>query len=201
MRPASRCGLAGFVLGSFSLDNSRNMHTSLPTPQDTPSSTPVRSSRRRSLFWLGFVVGFGMLVISSCSGVAIALGLNQLSLAELQGIGSAWTPPPYTPEPTPLPVAVTDGSSAGSLRFAPQQAVRNLTNSRVNLRSTPGYLSKPASDVIGVIQPGASAVILGENQTADNLVWWRVRAVLDDGRTIEGWVAEATASGVQILGE
>ena len=79
--------------------------------------------------------------------------------------------------------------------------MRNLTNSRVNVRATPGYLSKSASDVIGVMAPGGVAVILGEQQTADNLAWWRVRVTLDDGRAVEGWVAEATASGVQILGE
>ncbi|MFO7634311.1 MAG: SH3 domain-containing protein [Caldilinea sp.] len=158
--------------------------------------------KRRSLFLPGFVLGFGMLMIASCSSVGIALGLNQLSLAELQGNGAAaWTPPPYTPAPTPLPVTTAaESSSAGSTRFAPQQDVRNLTNSRVNVRATPGYLSKPSGDVIGVIQPGATAVVLGENQASDNLVWWRVRVALDDGRTIEGWVAEATASGVQILG-
>jgi hypothetical protein len=178
-------------------------HTSLPKPHDEPPivATTSQPARRRSLFWLGFVVGFGVLVISSCSGVAIALGLNQLSLAELQGNGAAWTPPPYTPEPTPPPAAVAEGGFTGSTRFAPQQTVRNLTNSRVNVRATPGYLSKPAGDVIGILQPGGSAVVLGESQAADNLVWWRVRVTLDDGRAIEGWVAEATASGVQILGE
>lgn len=141
-----------------------------------------------------------MLVISSCSGVAVALGLNQLSLAELQGNGASWTPPPYTPAPTPLPIAAENGFT-DSTRFTPQQSVRNLTNSRVNVRAAPGYLSKPDGDVIGVMPPGATAVVLGESQAADNLVWWRVRTALDDGRTIEGWVAEATASGVQILGE
>lgn len=88
-----------------------------------------------------------------------------------------------------------------STRFTPEQTVRNLTNSRVNVRVTPGYLSKPAGDVLGVVAPGAALLILGENQIADNLTWWRVRATLVDGRVVEGWVAEATASGVQILGE
>jgi len=179
------------------------MYTSPPMHQEEPPilTTTPQPTRRRSLFWLGFVVGFGMLVISSCSGVAIALGINQLSLADLQGNSAAWTPPPYTPAPTPPPATAAESGFAGSTRFAPQQTVRNLTNSRVNVRATPGYLSKATSDVIGVMQPGAAAVVLGENQAADNLIWWRVRAMLDDGRSVEGWVAEATASGVQILGE
>jgi hypothetical protein len=51
-----------------------------------------------------------------------------------------------------------------------------------------------------VLQPAAAAVVLGENQLADSLTWWQVRATLDNGQEVEGWVAEATASGVQILG-
>lgn len=184
------------------------MNTSSPRPSAKPSAKPsaepittsVKSGRRRSRFWLGFAVGFGLLAISSCSGIAIALGLNQLSLADIQGNEALWTPPPYTPAQTPAPVVETN-TTDGAARFSPQQRVRNLTNSRVNVRAAPGYLSKPPGDVIGVMAPGGVAVILGGQQVADNLSWWRVRVTLDDGRTIEGWVAEATASGVQILGE
>lgn len=173
-----------------------------PPPSNRPSNQPSNQpSNRRARFWIGFAAGFALLTIASCSGVGIALGLNELSLAELQGNGVVWTPPPYTPAATPLPVADAAAVVGGSTRFAAGERARNLTNSRVNLRSTPGYLSKAASDVIGALQPGDRVTILGENQVADNLVWWRVRAALADGRTVDGWVAEATASGVQILGE
>ncbi len=173
-----------------------------PSPQESAPLPPTAARRtRRSYFWPGFALGFALLALASCSGLAIALGLNQFSLAEIQGNGAAWTPPPYTPAPTPLPVAeAVDGQSV-SARFAPDQAVRNLTNSRVNVRATPGYLSKPDSDVIGSLPPSGTAIILGESQLADNLVWWRVRAAVADGSAIDGWVAEATASGVQILGQ
>ena len=86
-------------------------------------------------------------------------------------------------------------------RFTPGQTVRNVTNSRVNVRAAPGFLSKPPEDVLGVLAPGATLEILGESAAADNLVWWRIRARAPDGAPLEGWVAEATASGVQILGE
>lgn len=165
-----------------------------------PARPTSPNPRTRSNFWLGFALGFTLLTVVSCSGIGIAFGINRLNLAELRGVSAAWTPPPYTPTPVPQPTA-NEGGSIGSTRFASQQTVRNLTNSRVNIRATPGYLSKPAGDVLGVVAPGATLLILGENQMADNLIWWRVRATLVDGRVVEGWVAEATASGVQILGE
>ena len=138
------------------------------------------------------MVGFGLLLFASCSVGAVALGLNRLNLADLRAGAVGWTPAPYTPAVTPLPAAESQP--------APGQKVRNMTNSRVNLRRSPGYLSKPEGDVVGVLQPAAAAVVLGEKQLADSLTWWQVRATLDDGREAEGWVAEATASGVQILG-
>jgi len=183
------------------------MHLSSPPfdenqpPQSQPQQPQAPRRKPRSLFWIGFVVGFGLLALASCSGVGIALGLNELSLAELQGNGVVWTPPPYTPVPTSAPADVAIGETGTSTRFVAQQQVRNLTNSRVNVRATPGYLSKPADDVIGVLEPGAAIIIAGENQVADNLTWWYVQATLADGRAVVGWVAEATASGVQILGE
>ncbi|MFZ1771788.1 MAG: SH3 domain-containing protein [Caldilinea sp.] len=180
------------------------MQSSLSIPEETqPVSPPPTPPARKtySRFWVGFVIGFGILLLASCSGIGIALGLNAVSLAELQGNGVVWTPPPYTPAPTLQPEADVATGADGSARFSAERRVRNLTNSRVNVRATPGYLSKQASDVIGVLEPGAAVTILGESQGADNLVWWRVQAVLADGRTVEGWVAEATASGVQILGE
>lgn len=173
---------------------------SQPTPS-MPPTPPTPKRRPRSLFWIGFGVGFGLLALASCSSLGVALGLNQLSLAELQGNGVVWTPPPYTPTPTAVAADEAVTVMGTSTRFAPQQRVRNLTNSRVNVRATPGYLSKPAGDVIGVLEPGATVVVSGENQAADNLTWWYVQATLADGRTVVGWVAEATASGVQILGE
>ena len=184
-------------LSSPSSDENQSPPSQLQQPQPT---APRR--KPRSLFWIGVVVGFGLLALASCGGVGIALGLNELSLAELQGNGVVWTPPPYTPVPTPAPVDAAIVPPTGtSTRFVAQQQVRNLTNSRVNVRVTPGYLSKPAGDVIGALEPGATIVIAGENQVADNLTWWYVQATLADGRAVVGWVAEATASGVQILGE
>ncbi|MBW7882240.1 MAG: SH3 domain-containing protein [Caldilineaceae bacterium] len=162
---------------------------------------PARTPRRRSLFWLGFALGFLLLATASCGGLGLALGINQLSLAELRRAGPVWTPPAVTPTPAVVAAPAASSPQGVSTRFAPGQLVRNLTGSRVNIRTTPGYLSKPDGDILGVIQPGDSLEIVGESAAADNLIWWQIRYAAPDGRMIDGWVAEATASGVQILGE
>ncbi len=154
----------------------------------------------RTNFWPGFALGFALLALTSCGGIAAALGFTRLTLADLQGGDPAWSPPPITPTAvvTPLPAAAL---AAVSARFSAGQTVRNGTNSRVNIRATPGYLGKPPTDVVGQLASGDTLVVLGESALADNLIWWRIRFVAPDGVAVEGWVAEATASGVQILSE
>ena len=156
----------------------------------------------RSRFWLGLILSFGLLTLGSCGGLLMASGLNRASLAELQGSGPAWTPPPVTPTPA---VSAEVNSSGGAevyrAAFAPGAEVRNITGSRVNIRSTAGYLAKPGNDVIAQVAPGERVEILGPSAEADGLIWWQIAYPAPDGRTVEGWVAEATASGVTILGE
>ena len=168
--------------------------------------TAAKKARRgpRSLFWPGFAAGFLLLSAVSCGVSAAALGLNQLTLDEIRGEASAaWTPMPVAPTATPdAAVANTEAGAqapSGSTRFAAGQTARNMTNSRVNIRMTPGYLGKPSSDVIGQLEAGQTLQILGEPTLADELTWWRVQAQ-SNGQPVVGWVAESTASGVQILG-
>lgn len=163
-----------------------------PSPSHLPPSPRQRPSR--AAFWIGFVIGFALLALASCGGVALSLGLNRLSLSDLRSDNASWTPPtlaptpqmPIQPELTPAPVGA----------FSAGQSVRNVTGSRVNVRATPGHLGKSPGDVLMQLAPGDRVVILGDSTLADNLTWWRVQV-----NGIEGWVAEATASGVQILGE
>ncbi len=164
----------------------------------SPSSRPQPSRARRSnrgRYWLGFVLGFTLLALVSCGGMAVAMGFNRLTLADLRGNGSGWTPPTLIPTTTPPPPGVVE-SDPTSGRFGAGQTVFNMTGSRVNLRQTPGHVGKPSGDVLAQLQPGDAVVILGESASADNLAWWRVAY-----QGIEGWVAEATASGVEILGQ
>lgn len=178
--------------------------TQVPVPAPLPPSPGVPAPRRRprSAFWPGFALGFLLLSALSCGALSATFGLTRLTLADIQGSGPGWTPAPSTPAPVVQAEAADAAPAPGvSNRFPAGATVRNLTNSRVNVRATPGYLSKPDGDVIGVLPPDGTAIVLSESQLADNLVWWRVRATVADGRAIDGWVAEATASGVQILGQ
>jgi len=157
-----------------------------------------RRANGRARFWVGFVLGFALLAVASCGGVALSLGLGRLSLAELRGDGTAWVPPTLMPTPETPPALDGDpaGGGSGSARFAAGSIARNITSSRVNVRRTAGHLGKPGDDVLLQIEPGEEVEILGETMQADNLTWYRV---LFKGS--EGWVAESTASGVQILGQ
>ena len=83
--------------------------------------------------------------------------------------------------------------------FQAGDSAYNAANSRVNIRRTPGFLGKPGADVLAQLQPSDTITILDGFSTADNLNWRLVRFVAPDGTTVEGWVAEATASGVVIL--
>lgn len=177
---------------------------SLPVSSPSPSST----SRTRLWFVLGFAIGFGLLSMASCGGLAVALGFGGFSLADFQNSGAVWTPAPAELQPLVIDANALNAGSASSStsptsptssttpRFGADQVVRNVTNSRVNVRRTPGHLGKPASDVLLQLQAGDSVLLSGEYEVADNLTWWQVQV-----RGVTGWVAEATASGVQILGE
>lgn len=166
-------------------------------PAPAPAAPPSRRPRQgRGRFWGGFLLGFVLLGLASGVALALALGFGDVSLADITGNGTAWTPPTLAPTPTPEPGGPEVVEGGGSGRFQSGETVLNMTNSRVNVRRTPGHLGKEASDILAQLEPGDAVQILGETAQADNLTWWRVAY-----RGVEGWVAEATASGVQILGE
>ena len=146
-------------------------------------------------------MGFLLLAAVSCGGLALTLGLNEISLADLQNRGPAWTPPEVTPTPVQSTVAASaaDAESTTGGLFSRGALVQNATPSRVNIRSSVGYLGKPRSDILAQALPGESMEILDGPTEADSLIWWFVRYRSSDGVEVEGWVAEATASGVTIL--
>lgn len=170
-----------------------------PTSTATPPGGP-RSRRPGSRFWLGFALAFLLLSLMSCGALFLATGVTGADLADLQNNEARWQPPQVTA--TPTPAATTEAEQVvdvpGGL-FRAGERVRNITASRVNIRATPGYLGKPDGDIIGQTPPGAVVEILGGRALADNLTWWLIRYDAPDGGTIQGWMAEATAGGVQIM--
>ncbi len=165
------------------------------------NTSPRQVSRRRSLFLPGFVLGFLVLTALTCGGSLYAAGIDGGRLAVLRNGGAVWTPPP-----TPLATIVEQPPTAtdqwtSDATFRRGERPRNVTASQVNVRSSPGYLGKPSGDVIAQAAPGDQVEIVEGPETADGLVWWLVRLQQEDGGSTEGWMAEATASGVQILGE
>ena len=130
------------------------------------------------------------------------MGIGNFSLSELQIGVPAWTPPPITPSPERIVVGSQIGQEepvVATELFSPGDVVSNVTNSRVNIRRTPGYLSKDDDDVLAQLQPGDQVTILDGFSSTDNLSWRQIRFTAADDRSIEGWVAESTASGVVIL--
>lgn len=181
-----------------------------PTAYTTPSVQPASPAGRRPaapgatrrLFWVGFLTSFLLLSIVSCGGLVLSTGLNRIDLASLQGGEPAWVPPVVTPTATPDPAIIGANVGSGGVgAFAVGQQVRNITNSRVNIRQTPGHLGKSAQDIVAQMQPGDMATLIDGPTSADNLVWWLIQYTASDGRAVEGWTAEATGSGVQILGQ
>lgn len=143
-----------------------------------------------------------MLTILSLATFLFSAGFSRLDLATLQGDDQGWMPPEIIATSTPQQSVVSaDAAVSGGGLFAPETVLRNVTSSRVNIRQSPGHLGKDDGDIIGQIQSGEQITIVGPSTTADNLTWWQVRYTTGDGRTVEGWVAQATASGVQILGQ
>lgn len=170
-----------------------------PPPAPEQATPPAQSRRTLSRFWLGFALAFITLSIISCGAVFLATGVTGLDLAELQHNEPRWQPPQVTATPTPSPTTVAEQPAVSDGLFRTGERVRNIAASRVNIRATPGYLGKPDGDIIGQVPPGAEVEIVGGRTLADNLIWWLVRYVAPNGGVIQGWMAEATAGGVQIM--
>jgi hypothetical protein len=172
-------------------------------PQPKPAPSSARRRQLRSLFWPGFVAGFMLLSGLTCGGLVLAAGFDRLDLADIQGSSVSWTPPSVTATPTQPPIAAgeSDVTQETPPGFRIGDRLRNVTTTRVNIRRVPGYLGKPTDDVIGQIGPGEQVELLGGRATADELTWWYIRYTQPNGLALDGWIAEATASGVQILGQ
>jgi len=148
----------------------------------SPSATPIWNR-----FGIGLVAGFALVGAVLCL-VAFLFVRPELNV----GPSPAWTPPAVAAAPidAPAPPSVQGAEQ----RLAVGRRGQVISAAAVNLRRTPGYLNKPAGDVLGTVLRGATVDIIGGPQSVDNLTWWQVRA-----GDREGWMAETRANGDSLL--
>ncbi len=99
-----------------------------------------------------------------------------------------------TPAGVPL-LQLVDDPGDGNLAVGGRARV--LTHAY--MRNSPGYLDKPAGDVITTLAQGVEGAILSGPVSADDLTWWNMRTIGDDQRPLDGWIAESDPNGVQLL--
>jgi hypothetical protein len=150
-----------------------------------PATPPPPRQRDRTGLWAALV--FLLLTVACLAAVAIAFSGGRLP--DLGGAEVSWTPPPDQPT-TPASAS----PSVGGQRFAVGDAVQNVNPGPVNLRQSPGFQNKPATDIIAAVPAEQVVEIAGGPVEADGLVWWQVRL---GERT--GWMAERSSSGVTLL--
>lgn len=82
--------------------------------------------------------------------------------------------------------------------FAPNNTV--ATTAAVNLRRTPGYVGKPATDILAQVPADARMTILSAApQQVDGLDWWQVRYSPAGQTALTGWAAHKSPAGVELL--
>lgn len=76
---------------------------------------------------------------------------------------------------------------------------RVVTQAVVRMRQSPGYLNKPATDVVADIAAGVQGTVLSGPQSANNLTWWRIQTTNPAGAQVTGWMAEKGPDGQTLL--
>lgn len=96
--------------------------------------------------------------------------------------------PTLLPSSTPRPIILT------ATDIPRRYAQISSEVEEVNLRRSPGYITKTDSDVIVKIPQGSKVQIISGPEYADDLAWWYI-----SWNGYEGWVADHTGSGRTIL--
>lgn len=144
-----------------------------------------------------WVAALSGLLLGLATAVAVVIGGFFLLAGGLAGSTAGpqrWYP--ITPTPTiaasPTVAPLTPTPTPEGLYVGGQARV--VSNVGVRLRRTPGYRNKPAADILTVVPPESVVTLVGGPEEADGLRWWEVQ-----WRAYRGWMAEATAGGVQLL--
>ncbi len=73
------------------------------------------------------------------------------------------------------------------------------TTTGLRLRNSPGYLNKPATDVLGDFLAKATVNLIDGPRTADNLSWWQVGGILSNGQEAIGWSAQKGVDNATLI--
>ncbi len=146
---------------------------------------------RVAMIVIGVLLGLAtalLLVVAGLYLFAQTMGGSRTSPARWQPVTPTPTPivsptPTATPSPTPTPEGIYVGGAA-----------RVVSQTRVNMRRTPGYRNKPADDVIAAVPPNSLLDVVGGPREKDGLRWWQVR-----WKGKKGWMAEFSARGTRLL--
>ena len=105
-----------------------------------------------------------------------------------------WSPitPTPTRPPTPTVAPQTPTPPPEGIYVGGQAQVVSAVG--VRLRASPGYRNKPPEDIITVVPPQSIVTVIGGPEEVDGLRWWQVQ-----WQERQGWMAERTANGVQLL--
>ena len=69
----------------------------------------------------------------------------------------------------------------------------------VNIRRSPGHVSKPADDILAEVPSGTAMTVVGGPRMLDGLRWWRLEYRNSSGTVISGWMTEIRTTGEVIL--
>ena len=100
---------------------------------------------------------------------------------------------PIEPKPEPKPQPKPAG------KFDLGQHV--FTTTFVNVRQSPGYVNKDATDVVEEAPLGTEAIIYGGRQSADSLQWWQIAIQTRMVSRLPAWIAKSDAKGQSLLSE
>ncbi len=160
-------------------------------------------TRSPNPFLAGFGVGLLLFGFTLCTVGTLALPRLMRLFNISASPGQTWTPPTPAPplivveQPTVLPSPLPPTSypaPTGPQTFQVGDSAVNVNDGAVNLRKTPGYQNKPASDRIALVPANDRLKIIGGPALMDGLTWWNV-----EWQGQQGWIAETRASGGRIL--
>jgi len=103
------------------------------------------------------------------------------------------------PVSTAPPVATPVPSTAQIKTYSRGDMVVNITDDLVNLRNSPGYQNKPASDVVAEAPSRTALMVQDGPRDADGLVWWKVSGAVPGKGRVEGWLAEVAPNGMRLM--